>query len=179
DAVEHVFEEGLRPKADADADDAGGGEQRGEVDAQNVENVEQNDEADDCVGGGAQDGGDGADFGGALGVLDVRVRDAAHAVDEETDDAYEDEGDGQDDQHLREVFVDEGEPVAVPVVDDIGEGGVVLHKECEKEHDDDASGYSRGSGFGLRISISRSGWLDAENWVSFIHKDLPQMLVIL
>src|ERR1019366_158533 len=136
DAVEHVFEEGLRPKADADADDAGGGEQRGEVDAQNVENVEQNDEADDCVGGGAQDGGDGADFGGALGVLDVRVRDAAHAVDEETDDAYEDEGDGQDDQHLREVFVDEGESVAVPVVDDIGESGVVLRREHEKEHDD-------------------------------------------
>ena len=83
DAVEHVLEDGLGAEADADADDAGRGEQRREIDAEDGQDVEKDDEADDAVGGGADDGGDGAELGGALRVADLLVGAAAHPVDEE------------------------------------------------------------------------------------------------
>jgi hypothetical protein len=104
--------------------------------------VEQNDEADDAVGRGAQDGGDGAQLGGALRAGGLAVCQVPHAVDEEGDDSGEDKGDEEDKKHSRQVAVDEGEQVAVPVVEDVVEGGVVLgevgevlRSQGEEEHD--------------------------------------------
>ncbi len=69
DPVEDVLEEGLGTEADANAEDSGGGEQRGDGNPEDGEDVEQDDESDDAVSGGAQDGGDGAEFGGSLGIV--------------------------------------------------------------------------------------------------------------
>ena len=69
--------------------------------------------------------------------MGLTVGEGPHAVDEEADQVGKDEGDDQDDDHLRKVFVDEGECVAVPVVDDVLEGDVgdvVLRGTGKKEH---------------------------------------------
>ena len=68
DAVEHVLEDALRAEADGDAENAGGGEQRLVGDAEEVENLEEDDEAEDAVGGGSYDGGHGAELGGPVEV---------------------------------------------------------------------------------------------------------------
>ena len=93
DAGDHVLEHGLRAEAEADADDAGGGEDGLVGDLEDVEDLEEGDESEDAVGGGAEDGGDGAELGGAVEVADLVVGAVAQAVDEEEHDALEDEDD--------------------------------------------------------------------------------------
>ena len=90
DAIDHVLEDGLRAQADAYSEDTGTSEQRRKVYVEDGENVQQDDEADDAVGGGADDGGHGAELRGALRVADLPVCEAEHPVDEELDDAGED-----------------------------------------------------------------------------------------
>ena len=68
DAVEHVLEDALGTEADGDAENAGRGEHRLVGDADEVEDLEEDDEAEDGVGGGADDGGHGAELGGAVEV---------------------------------------------------------------------------------------------------------------
>ena len=89
DAVEHVLEDALGAKADADADDAGGGEERGQVDVEDGQHMQQNNEGDDAVGGGADDRGHSAELGGSLGVADLLFGETQHAVDEKAHDALE------------------------------------------------------------------------------------------
>ena len=53
------------------------------------------------------------------------------------DQVGQDESDNQDDDQLRQVAVDEGQSVAVPVMDDVaksGVGGVILREHGKKEH---------------------------------------------
>ena len=57
--------------------------------------MEQDDESDDAVGGGAQDGCDSAEFGGAREIIGLAVGEVAHAVDEEANDTDENKGDRQ------------------------------------------------------------------------------------
>jgi hypothetical protein len=119
--------------------------------------VDQDDESDDSVSGGAEDGGDGAEFGGALGVGGgLVVCETPDAVDEEEDDAKENEGVGEDEEEAREVMADEAEEVMVPVVLYVGEGEVVLQREGEKEHDECFSEFL----VDLDTSIARSAGLD-------------------
>ena len=73
DSVEDVLEERLGSETDAYTEDSGGGEQRGDGNPEDGEDVEQDDEADDTVGGGPDDGGDGAEFGGSLRVVGLEV----------------------------------------------------------------------------------------------------------
>jgi len=135
DAVEHVLEDGLGAEADADADDAGGGKQRGEVDAEDGEDVQEDDEADEAVGRGSDDGGYGADLGGALGVGDLLVGATAHAVDEEGYDALQEEGKKKDDDETRDVCADELEDVVVPVaLKDLGEALFLRGQGLEEHH---------------------------------------------
>ena len=65
--------------------------------------MQQDDEADEAVGGGSDDGGYGADLGGALGVGDLPVGALVHTVDEEDDDALQEEGKKKNDDETREV----------------------------------------------------------------------------
>ena len=79
--------------------------------------MDQNDESDDAVCGGAEDGGKGAELGGALGDWwHLPVGKPPHAVDEEADDARQDKGDDEDDDQLGEVGMDKAEHIVVPVV---------------------------------------------------------------
>ena len=66
DAVEHVLEDALRAEADGDAENTGGGQQRLVGDAEEVEDLEEDDEAEDGVGGGSNDCGHGAELGGPV-----------------------------------------------------------------------------------------------------------------
>jgi len=135
DAVEHVLEDGLGAEADADADDTGGGKQRSEVDAEDGEDVQEDDEADEAVGRGSDDGSYGADLGSALGVGDLLVGATAHAVDEEGYDALQEEGKKKDDDETRDVCADELEDVVVPVaLKDLGEALFLRGQGLEEHH---------------------------------------------
>ena len=122
DAVDHVLEDALCAETDADAEHAGGGEQGGEIDAEDGQNMQQDDEADDGVGGSPNDGGHGAKLGGALGVADLPVGQFEHAVDEELDDALEDKGEDQNDQDAGKVVLDEVDDVVMPTASECLEG---------------------------------------------------------
>jgi len=126
DAVEHVFEDALGTEADADAEDAGGGEQRGEVDLEDGEDVQQNDEADDAVGGSPNDGGHGAQLRGALRVADLFIGQREHAVDEEQDHALEHKGNDENDQDAREVELDEVDDVVMPAASERPQGALLV-----------------------------------------------------
>ena len=127
--------------------------------------MEQDDEADDAVGGGAEDGGDGAEFGGALGVGgNVAIGEPPHAIDEEEDDAQQDEGIEKDDEEAGKVATNEAEEVVVPVVPDLCEGklrDVVLRGSGKKEHYCGISDFSElalvlASG---QVSLGSTGWM--------------------
>jgi len=142
DAVEYIFEEGLRTETDANSDNASGGAQRGKVDIEDGEDMEQDDKADDAICGGAQDGGDGSEFRGALGGRGLTVCQDPHAMDEEIYDLGENKGDDQDDDHAGKIAMDEGEEIAMPLMEHIGkvveisgEIGVLLRCESQEEHD--------------------------------------------
>ena len=116
DAVEHVFEDGLRAEADAEADDAGGGDEGAERDADRSRAVCMNDDRSrEAVGGGADDGGDGAELGGALGVADQRSARCCNRVDEKAGDVLEDESDQESDDDLGQAVLQEVDEVVVPV----------------------------------------------------------------
>ena len=53
--------------------------------------MEQDEEPDDAVGGCTDNRCHGAELGRSLGVADLPVGEAKHAIDEEKDDALEDE----------------------------------------------------------------------------------------
>ena len=92
DAGEHVLEDGLGAKGDAKADDAGGGDEGSERDAEGGEDLGEEIEAGDAVGGGSKDGGHGAELAGALGVADEAIGLLVEALDEEGDDGLKEEG---------------------------------------------------------------------------------------
>ena len=100
--------------------------------------MEQDDEAYDAIGGGAEDRGDGAELGGALGVVvGVAVGHLPHSIDEEEDDTQDDEPEDDDGGEAREIAADEAEDVVVPVVTDLFEGDIgkiVLRGGYKKEH---------------------------------------------
>ena len=160
DSVQHVLEKGLGAETYADSNDAGGGDQRGEVDPQDGQDVEQDDETDDAIGGGTEDSGQGAELVGPLGMFDVRVGQAAHAVDEKAYDAHEDKCDKQDNDHSRQIVVNEGQGVVVPISQDVAKIGFVLRGEDEKEHYGEVSVCFAGS-FGRQDKYLSSGRLDA------------------
>ena len=88
----------------------------------------------------------------------------AHAADEEADNACEDKRNDEDDDQLGEVGMDECEPVAVPVMQDVGKGriglaDVVLRSEHEKEHDGDVS-VSLVRPWVFRLHNKYLSWLD-------------------
>src|SRR5271154_3811812 len=90
-AVEHVLEDALRAEADRDAQNASRGEKWLVGDVQNVENLEEDDEAEDGVGGGPDNGSGSADLGGAVEVVYLVVGATAKAFDEEEDEAVQHE----------------------------------------------------------------------------------------
>ena len=92
DAGEHVLEDGLGSKGDAEADDAGRGDEGSERDAEGGEDLGEEIEAGDAVGGGSKDGGHGAELAGALGVADEAIGLLVEALDEEGDDGLKEEG---------------------------------------------------------------------------------------
>ncbi len=136
DAVEHVLEDGLRAEADADADDAGGGEDGLVRDVEDVEELEEGDESEDAVGGGSQDGGHGAELGGAVEVADLAVGAGVHLFDEEEDDPLEHEDDDKDSDDSREFFAYELDDAGVPLSADALDDLFVLRARGQKEHDD-------------------------------------------
>jgi len=86
DAVEDVLEDGLRAEADAEADDADRGEQGLEVDVEDGQDLKQDEEGDEDVAGGAQDGGHGAHLRGVAGVGYVAGGDSMHAAHKKADE---------------------------------------------------------------------------------------------
>ena len=129
--------------------------------------MQQNDETDDCVGGGSEDGRDGAEFVGALGIGgNVMIGHPPDAIDEEEDDAQQDEGIDEYDDEGGKVATNKAEEVMVPGVPDLFEGKlreVILRGSGKKEHYCGISDFSELTlCFGFRTSISRFHWLDAE-----------------
>ena len=138
-SVNDVLEEGLGGEADAYADDAGGGEERAVVDGEEREDLEEDEEAHDAEGGGANDGGDGAELGATLGVgRDMTLGQTLEAVNEEESDAGEQKEEEQDEEELGEAF-DDGEKVFVPVALD-GFYGRFLGDRDEKAEQGGAEG---------------------------------------
>ena len=116
DAVEHVLEDGLGAEADGDAYDSGRGEQRLVGDAEDVENLEEDDEAEDAIGGGADDGGHGAELGCAVEVAYLVVGAPAQALDEEEHQLMEDEDDEENEDEFGEFVLNDVDDVVVPAV---------------------------------------------------------------
>lgn len=135
DAVEHVLEDALRTEADTDANDTGRGQQRGEIDVEDGQDVQQDDEADDTVGGGPDDGCHGAELGGALRVADLSLGQKIHALDEEVDDSLQDESKDENANETGQVGAEEVDDVVMPVaLEDFGDA-FVLRGWVEKAHD--------------------------------------------
>ena len=134
DAVEHVLEDGLGAEADADTDDSGRGEDGLVGDVEDVEDLKEGDEAEDADGGGAEDGGHGAELGGAVEVADLMVGASAHLLDEEEDDALEDEDDEKDYDDFGQLVLQKQDDVVVPVVFDDLKDVLVLRGRSQKVH---------------------------------------------
>ncbi|HEX6496480.1 MAG TPA: hypothetical protein VF018_13405, partial [Acidobacteriaceae bacterium] len=64
----------------------------------------------------------------------VAVGEAAHALDEEDDDAHQDDCYEEQEYELGEVLLDKGERIAVPVAQHVGEMEIILRGEEGKEH---------------------------------------------
>ena len=139
DAGEHVLEEGLCAEADADADNAGGGEDGLVGNVEDVEQLQEGDEAEDAVGGSTQNGGHGAELGGAVEVANLAVGALVHLFYEEEDDALEDEDNNEDSEDSGELIYDEDDDVVVPVAFDCLKDVFVLRGRGQKEHDYDTS----------------------------------------
>lgn len=123
DAVEHVFEQGLRAEADAQTDDAGGGDEGTEGKVDGAENFHDEVEAEETIGACAYDSGDGTQLGGAAAVANQGIGAAAEAMREEENEALGDEGNQERDEDLGEAFLHELKQIGVPAVLD-GEQGM-------------------------------------------------------
>ncbi len=133
DAVEHVLEDGLCAEAYAHADDSGGGEDGLVGDVEDVEDLKEGDEAEHTDGGGAKDGGHGAELGGSMEV-DLIVGSGAHLLDEEEDNALEDEDDQKDDDDLGQLVLQEQDDVVAPIVFDDLHKSFFLRGRSQKVH---------------------------------------------
>jgi len=128
DASEHVFEDGLRAKGDAEADDTCRCNERSERDSDGFEDLGEEIEADNSVGRGAEDRSHCAELRSALGVADECVGAFAHAADEESHDALEDEREKQGEEKLWESVLDEVGEVGAPAVEDGTEEVLVVRE---------------------------------------------------
>jgi len=95
-----------------------GGCQDGLVgDVEDVEDLKEGDEAEYTDGGGAKDGGHGAELGGAMEV-DLMVGSGAHLLDEEEDNALKDEDDQKDYDDFGQLILQKQDDVVAPIVFD-------------------------------------------------------------
>ena len=62
----------------------------------------------------------------------MAIGEAAHALDEEIDDAHEQKGDNEEEEEFGQVMFDERERVAVPSAQDIGKVQIILRKRVWK-----------------------------------------------
>ena len=122
DAVEDVFEERLRAQADADAENAGRREQRAYVDVEQLEDLDEGQKGEDAVSGGADDGDEGAQLGGAGDR--AGLSETEQAVGDEVDDTLEKEKQKQDDEDLGQALADHDQDVLVPVALEHAERGL-------------------------------------------------------
>jgi hypothetical protein len=134
EAVDHVLEDGLRAETDADADDAGGGEDGLVGDFEDVEDLQKGDEAEDPVGRGAENGGDGAELCGAVEVRDLTVGAGAHLSYEEENNALEHEDDQENDEDLGQLVAKKEDDVVMPVLFDDLHDVFILRGRGQKEH---------------------------------------------
>ncbi len=107
DAGEHVLEDGLGAEADAESDDAGGGDEGAEGDAEGSEDLRDEIKADEAIGSGSKDCGHGAELGGALGISYHLVGALDQALGEEIDDRLEDEGEDQGNEDPWDALLNE------------------------------------------------------------------------
>ena len=126
DASEHVLEDGLRAKADAQTDDACRGDEGAERDPECGENLGEEIEANDGVGSGAQDGCHGAELRRALGVADEAVCAAVQTFDEERDDGLKDEGQQQGEEEPGDSVLYEVGEIESPPLLDVREEALIL-----------------------------------------------------
>jgi hypothetical protein len=96
--------------------------------------VEQDEECEDAVGGGANDRGHGAELGRPLGVTDGFIGETAHAMDEEEYDPLENEGEEKNGEQAGETGADKFDYVGVPVVLDNIPNAFILLAEVFLEH---------------------------------------------
>jgi hypothetical protein len=139
--VEHVLEDALCAEADGDAQNAGRSEKGLVADVQKVEDLQEDDEAEDGVRSGAYDSGHGAKLGGTVEVAYLMVGAAAQALDEEQHEAMKHIDDEKDGEELRQLVLNEEDDVVVPVtLDDFDDtAGLILRGQCRKVHDYDVS----------------------------------------
>jgi len=135
DSVEHVLEDGLGAEADADADDAGGGEDGLVGDVEDIEELEEADESEDADGRRADDGGHGAELGGAVEVVSLLVGPCAHLPDEKENDPLEDKQNKEDDQDFWQSGLEKDDEVVMPVALDGLEDTFILREQGLEEHD--------------------------------------------
>jgi hypothetical protein len=135
DAVEHVFEDGLRAETDTDADDAGGRQDGLVRDVKDIEQLKERNETKDAVGGSAQNRGHGAELGGAVEVTNLPVGSSPHLFYEEENYALKDEDDEENNEDLRQLGGGEGDDIIVPIAFHDLQDVSVLRGRGQKEHD--------------------------------------------
>lgn len=135
DAVEHVLEDGLRAKTDADSDDACRGQQRRQIDIEDRQHMQKNDESNQAVRRGPDDCRRRTELGCALRVAHLLVGAAMHPLDEEQHNPLQNEGKNKDEDETWQVFGDKVDDVVVPVQrEDLGQSFVLPGQSLE-EHD--------------------------------------------
>jgi hypothetical protein len=141
DAVDHVLEDALGTEADGDAENAGGGEDGLVGNVEEIKDLEKDDEAEDRVGGGSNDGGHGAELGGAMEVGDLMVGPSAETFNEEQNQTVEYEDDEENDDEFRELVLNDGDEVVLPITLDALDGTdwLILRGHSQKVHDYDVS----------------------------------------
>ena len=135
DAVQHVLEERLGAKADAETDDAGGGDEGAEREVDGPQDFDEEVETEEAIGAGADNASDGAELGGAATVADEGIGAAAKAMGEEEDEALGDEGYDKRDEDLGKALLDEVEEVGMPAVLDGAQGVFFLWHDGGEGHD--------------------------------------------
>jgi hypothetical protein len=141
DAVDHVLKDALGTEADGDAENAGGGEDGLVRDSDEIKDLEEDDEAEDGVRGGSNDRGHGADLGGPMEVGYLMVGAPAQAFNKEQYQTVEYEDDDENDDEFRELVLNNGDEVVLPVTLDALDGAdrLILQGHGQKVHDYDVS----------------------------------------
>src|SRR6185437_10203744 len=99
------------------------------------QDIDQDDEADQAVGGSPEDGGEGSELRGALLIRgSVTIRKPARALDEEAGDAHEEGGNEQEEEELRQIVLDESERIAMPDAENVSEVQITLREGVWKDH---------------------------------------------